>query len=96
MAERGKASYTFISAGSNTSVKSTAGTLYRIISSNPTGSVVRVEDGDMGTTPNFNTFDTDTIALSGGSPLDFGPGVGFNTKLVVAATSNARLTIVYE
>ena len=92
---RGTASYAFISAGSNTSVKAAPGSLYRILSSNPSGSIVRVEDGDMGATPNFNTTDTDTIWLGGGSTLDFGPGIGFD-MLTVAATSNARLTIVYE
>lgn len=93
--ERGKAKYAFISAGSNTTVKSTAGTLYRVINAT-TGSVTRVEDGDIGQNPNFNaTGDTDTIALTGGT-LDFGPGIGFNTQLTVAATSNARVTVVYE
>ena len=50
----------------------------------------------MGTTPDFNTSDTDTISLGGGNTLDYGPGIGFDTKLTVAATSNARLTVVYE
>lgn len=95
--ERGKAKYSYISAGSNTTVKSSPGTLYRVLSSNPSGSVIRVEDGDIGTTPNFNAAgDTDTIALQGGATLDFGPGIGFNTQLTIAATSNARLTVVYE
>jgi hypothetical protein len=96
MAERGKARYTFISTGSNTTVGTGARTLYRVLSSNPTGSIVRVEDGDLGTTPNFNTFDTDTIHLGGGALLDFGPGIGVNTSITVAATSNARLTVVWE
>lgn len=98
MGERGSgpARYAFVSTGSNTNVKATPGVLYRVISSNPAGSVVRIEDGDMGTTPNFNSSDSDTIAVSAGPVIDFGPGVGFNSKLIVAATSNARVTVVYE
>lgn len=95
MSERGRARYSLISTGSNTAVKTTPGTLYRVLSNNPSGSIIRIEDGDMGTTPNYNTTDTDTIALLGGATLDFGPGVGFE-RLNVAATSNARLTVVYE
>lgn len=97
MSERSKASFAFISAGSNTAVKSTPGTLYGIVSSNPTGSIIRVDDGDMGTSPNYNGFGAPyTIALAGGTYLDFSPGIGFNTQLTVAATSNARLTVIYE
>lgn len=97
MSERGKAKYAYISAGSNTAVKTSPGTLYRILSNNPSGSIIRVEDGDMGTTPNFNdTGDTDTITLAGGALLDYGPGIGFNSKLTVAATSNSKLTVVFE
>jgi hypothetical protein len=97
VSERGKARYTFISAGSNTSVATGARTLYRVLSSNPAGSTIRVEDGDIGQSPNWNgTGDTDTIYLGGGALLDFGPGVGVNSQINVAATSNARLTIVWE
>ena len=95
MGERGKARYTFISAGSNTTVGTGARTLYRVIN-NTTGSLTRVEDGDIGQSPDFNgTGDTDTIAMAGGN-LDFGPGIGVNTSITVAATSNARLTVVWE
>ena len=95
MAERGKARYTYLSAGSNTTVKSSPGTLYRVINS-VTGSVTRVEDGDLGQSPNFNdTGDTDTIAIASGT-LDFGPGIGFNSQLTVAATSNSRVTVIWE
>ena len=95
MSERGKALYKLISTGSNTAVKAAPGTLYRVLSSNPSGSIIRVENGDLGTTPNYNTTDTDTIWLGGGATIDFGPGVGFDL-LNVAATSNARLTVVFE
>ena len=97
MSERGKAKYKFISAGSNTTVKTGAGSLYRILSNNPTGSTIRVEDGDIGQSPDFNsTGDTDTITHAGGALLDYGPGIGFNTQLTVAASSNAKLTVVFE
>ena len=95
MAERGKARYTHISAGSNTTVGTGARTLYRVINAT-TGSITRVEDGDLGQSPDFNAAgDTDTIAIGSGT-LDFGPGIGVNTKITVAATSNARLTVVWE
>ena len=97
MSERGKARYKFISAGSNTSVKDGYGTLYRILSSNPSGGTIRVDDAiDLGAAPNLNATGSDTIVNHGAAELDFGPGIGFNTGLTVAASSNAKLTIVYE
>ena len=95
MSERGKARYTYVSAGSNTTIKTGPGTVYRVINGT-TGAVTRVEDGDLGQNPNFNAGgDTDTIAISGGT-IDFGPGVGFNTQLTIAATSNSRVTVVWQ
>ena len=95
MAERGKARYTYISGGSNTSVGTGARTLYAVLGTQ-TGATLRVEDGDMGQSPNFNgTGDTDTVYI-GPIPVDFGPGVGFNSQINVAATSNAKLTVVWE
>lgn len=92
---RGRARYTYISAGSNTTVKTGYATLYRVLNGT-TGSVTRVEDGNIGQSPDFNAAgDTDTIAIGSGT-LDFGPGVGINTQLTVAATSNARVTVVWE
>ena len=95
MAERGKARYTYISAGSNTSVGTGARTLYAVLGSQ-TGAVVRVEDGDMGQSPNFNgTGDTDTVYI-GPIPVDFNMGIGLNSQINVSATSNARLTVIWE
>ena len=97
MSERGKARYTYISVGSNSTVKSGSGTLYRVLSSNPSGSTVRVEDAtDLGAAPDLNIGSANTVANWGGALLDFGPGTGFNTGLTLAATSNAKLTVVWE
>lgn len=97
MSERGKASYLFISAGSNTSVKDGPGTLYAILSNNPSGGTIRADDAiDLGTTPNLNTTGAATIVNHGAAEIDFGPGIGFNTGLTVAASSNARVTVVYQ
>lgn len=95
MSERGKAKYAYISAGSNTTVKDGPGTLYRVLNS-IAGSINLVEDGDLGTTLNMNALGgSDTIARAYGN-LDFGPGVGFNNQLTIAAGSNAKVTVVYE
>ena len=97
MSERGKAKYLFISAGSSSSVKDGAGTLYAILSSNPSGGTIRADDAiDLGATPNLNTSGSATIINHGAAELDFGPGIGFNVGLTVAASSNAKLTVVYE
>jgi hypothetical protein len=94
---RGKAKYTYISAGSNTTVKSGPGSLYKILSSNPTGSTIVLDDSvSLGQAPNFNSATAGTIGNIGGALLDFEPGLGFNTGLTVAASSNARLLVVYE
>ena len=96
MAERGRARYSLIAAGSNTTVKSSPGSLYTIVSSNPSGSTIRVADAlNLGTTPDFNTVGNATITNIGAAAVDFLPGIGFEA-LTVAATSNARITVVYE
>lgn len=96
MSERGRARYTLVSAGSNTTIKSSAGSLYSVVSSNPSGSTVRLENAaNLGTTPDLNAVGATTIANAGGAVMDFLPGIGFDA-LTVAATSNARVTIVYE
>lgn len=97
MSERGKARYTFISSGSNTTVQSGAGTLYRVISSNPSGGTVRIDDSvSLGQAPDLNSTGTATIVNVGAASIDFGPGIGFNTGLTLAASSNARVTAVWE
>lgn len=103
MSERGKALYATLSTGSNTNVKSGAGTLYAVHVFPANGSSVRIEDAtDLGAAPNLNTSGTSTIELQSGytsaTPafVGFGPGVGFNTGLTIAATSNARVVAIYE
>ena len=102
--ERGKARYTYISTGSNTTVKSTPGTLYRVVGSHAAGGTVLVDDsaGGIGANPNFNSAaPTSTLigsfgTLATATVVDLGPGIGFNTGLTVAASSNAHVTVVYE
>ena len=92
---RDKARYTYISAGSNTSIATGARTLYGVFGTQA-GSIVRIEDGDIGQNPNFNgSGDTDTVYM-GPIPGDFGMGIGFNSQINIAATSNAKLTIIWE
>ncbi|MDP3972496.1 MAG: hypothetical protein Q8P61_06270 [Candidatus Nanopelagicales bacterium] len=91
-----------ISSGSNTTVKATLGNLYGIFAY-PTGQggSVRVEDGDLGATPDLNASGDNTIiritslASNTANYTDLKPGVGFG-KLVIAATSNTRVVAVYE
>ena len=100
MSERGKARSTIISTGSNTTIKPGAGTIYRVNWTKPTGGSIRVEGNkDLGAAPNLNASGSDTIILGLAATTDFdipfGPGVGFD-GLSVAATSNARVTVVWE
>jgi hypothetical protein len=102
MAERGKARYSLISVGSNTTVKSTPGTLYAVHVYPANGATVRIEDGELGATIDFNAAaGSSTIDLQSGyasaAPafIGYGPGIGFE-KLTLAATSNARLAVFWE
>lgn len=97
-----RAAWRLISNGSNTTVKRSAGTLYRVLVSPVNGSTVRIEgSADLGATPDLNASGADTIASFGtfGSTvpatIDFGPGIGFG-GLSIAATSNVRVTAIYE
>ena len=103
MAERGKARYTHISAGSNTTVGTGARTLYGVHVAPQNGTIVRIDDAtDLGATPNLNASGANTIAYVGTfantAPafIDLSPGVGTNAGITLAATSNARLTAVWE
>ena len=98
--ERGKARYTIVSGGSNTTIKDGSGTLYRVFQSldlsGSSNAVVRIEGStDLGAAPDLNTPGTGTIYVGSGADLDFWPGVGFDA-LSIAATSNARLTVIWE
>ena len=62
MSEPGRAYAATISAGSNTTVKSTSGSLYRVNWSKPTGAAIRIENSaNLGATPDLNATGTDTI-----------------------------------
>lgn len=101
MSERGVLKNTLIAAGSNTTVKSTPGSLYRIIVANANGGTVWVEGAANLSAPNFNgSPNSATIGILGPftavpASIDFGPGIGFDA-LDIAATSNARVTAIYE
>lgn len=107
MAERGKARYTRVSAGSNTLIKSGSGTLYGLTYEAPDGAIFLMVDGlNLGAVPDLNAEPAGTvIRFSVGSNTGnrqwsddqaYSPGIGFNTGLVYAATSNARGTIRWE
>jgi hypothetical protein len=105
MADRGKASWTFISAGSNTTVKATPGTLYALQVTPGNGGVIKVNGSPtMGQFTDMNSVSGDTIGLYGPfamtsntipDTITFGPGIGFE-GLSIAATSNTRVLAVYE
>lgn len=102
MAERGRTRTSEVSAGSNTTVKATAGTIYGLHAFGATqGGAVRVEDGELGATPDLNAtgsgtlFRATSITSNGSDYFDLSPGVGFG-QLTIAATSNTRVVAVYE
>ena len=97
MAERGKSRYAYISAPSNTVLSTRAGTLYSITGTFPAGSIVRVDD-----THSFaqgvldiNAKSSNTVGAFSAATV-FGQGLGLNTGLVVAVSSNAAVTVEYE
>lgn len=113
MAERGKHQYAWISAGSNTTVKDGAGSLYSINLSPGQGSVVLIVDSDgatnaLGAAPNLNSdaltgtigrlgpYSTSSNGTAPTPTLIAFAGLGFNSGLTLAATSNARMIVEYE
>lgn len=103
--ERGKASWKFLAAGSNTTIKSTGGTLYALQVTPGNGGIVKVNgSATMGQSTDMNTVSTDTIGLYGPfamtsntipDTITFGPGISFE-GLTIAATSNTRVLAIYE
>lgn len=99
MSERN--SYTTISTGSNTTVKSGYGKLRGLVVNPAAGSVVHVVDSvSIGATPNLNTSQTGEILRIGpyvdAEPEPYRFAIGFNVGLTIAATSNARVHVEYE
>jgi hypothetical protein len=102
MADRGRAHATLIATGSNTLVKSSAGSLYELHIWPINGGTVKVNDGDMGPGTDMHLASGNSIDLIGPFTTPFapitvtyGPGVGFES-LTIAATSNTRVTAVWE
>jgi len=102
MSERGRILTAEIAAGSNTTIKSTAGTIYGAhVFATSQGGSVRIEDGELGATPDLNLTGGTTIlratsiTSNGRDFLDLSPGVGFG-KLTIAGTSNTRIVALYE
>lgn len=109
MAERGKHRSTYIADGSNTTIKSGAGSLYTVHVMPGHGSTLMLVDStNLGTSPDLNSDSLTGIigrigswstSSNGVSPfpdrIAF-DGLGFNTGLTIAATSNARVVVEWE
>ena len=96
MAERGKHRYAFLSSGSNNVVKTGAGSLYGLHGVLAAGGTIRVDDAH-----SFNAGVLDLNATGSNTVGRFGigltDGIGFNTGIVVAFSSNtAGMTVEYE
>lgn len=94
---------TFLSAGSNTTVSSSPGVLYGIHVSGANGGTVLVADNDdLGATPNFNAVNQTGLIASIGPLANAGVhavpfhGARFENGLTVAATSNAKVTVLHS
>ena len=96
MAERGKARYAFISATSNTVVATKPSTLYSITGTFPAGAAVRVDDSHTFAQGVLDINATSSNTVGRFVQTTFGRGLGLNTGLVVAVSSNAAVTVEYE
>ena len=93
----GRSSYSF-SSGSNTVAKRGMGTLWSISHSGIAGTVVRVDDAhsfNQGVL-NLNATSSNTIGRFGDANTQFPNGIGFNSGLVFAASSNSTVTVEFE
>lgn len=97
MAERGKSRYAYISNTSNTVVKAAFGTIYSITGTFPAGALVRVDDTHSFAAGvlDINAKSSNTVGAFSAATV-FTNGIGLNTGLVVAVSSNASITIEYE
>lgn len=105
MSDRGRARTYTSAVGSNYLVKSGSGSLYSVHGFLPAGGSVKLENASgLGAAPNLNAVTSNsTMAYYGPAPtggtlfdVTFTPGAGFDDGLVIAATSNARISLVYE
>lgn len=95
MAERGKSSFAYLASGSNNVVSRTPGTLYSISGS---GGYVRVHDAHTFAQGvlDMNAASSNTVGVFS-VPTTFGRGLGLNTGMVVAFSSNSLgVTVEYE
>lgn len=99
MAERGKASYAYLSSGSNNVVLRQKGTLYGVYGSLATGGLLRIDDAHsfpQGVL-NLNAAGGSNTVLHTDETGNLYPGIGLNAGLVVAFTSNTTgITVAYE
>lgn len=97
MAERGKHKYAYVSAASNQVISTQSGSLYSITGTFPAGSLVRVDDTHSFAQGilNINARSSNTVGAFSASTT-FDGGLGINTGIVVAASSNASVTVEYE
>ena len=99
MAERGKARYSYLSSGSNNVLKTASGTLYGVYGSLAAGGLLRVDDSHsfpQGVL-NLNAAGGSNTILHTDETGNLYPGIGFDTGLVVAFTSNTTgITVAWE
>lgn len=96
MAERGKHKYAYISATSNTVVRTGPGTLYGVLGTFNAGTVVRIDDTHRFTAGvlDLNAVGSNTVAAF--TAQTTGLAIGLDTGLAVAVGSNSKITIEYE
>jgi hypothetical protein len=102
--QRGGARTYTSAVGSNWRVKTGSGSLFGIHGYIPNGGSVKAENTlNLGTTPDLNAVTSNAtlayygpVTAAGTFNVFFEPGVGFDDGLTVAATSNARFTVIYE
>ena len=93
--------YTYISAGSNTTVKSGTGHVLRVLAGGANGGTVFLFDSmSIGATPNYPSLKAAGTDLIGFLELpatmsNHELGIAFTNGLTVAATSSAPVTIVF-
>lgn len=98
MAERGKSIYTYLANGSNNVVIRQPGTLYSVTGTLGSGGSVRIDDAHSFPQGVFNMHSSSSNTVGFFTPpTTFGRGLGFNTGLVVAFSSNSLgVTVEYE
>ena len=93
----------YISAGSNTNVKSGPGNLYGVVAGGANGGTFfAVDSVSIGATPNYVTQLSNSSNITAIGPLGAAAaawdlhGASFQVGLTVAATSSSPLTVFYD